>query len=57
MFPSAVDHDEAERVGVDAREFRNVARDLAAIGHAAHLVGDFLDDGLEAAHWTLMRLN
>ena len=50
----AVDHHKAEALVVNARQFRDVIRDLAAVRPLRHLVGDFLDDGIEvgggAAH-------
>ena len=45
-----IDHAEPEPRGIDARELRNIARNLAPVGSRAHLVGDFADDGLERRH-------
>ena len=45
-----VDHREAEGLGVDPRQLRNVGRDLAAIRPLPHLVGDVLDDLVEVCH-------
>ena len=39
-----VDHGKAEGLAIDARELRNIGRDLAAIRPLPHLVGDVLDD-------------
>ena len=46
-LPSASMTHEAERLGIDARELRNIARHLAAVRHLPHLVDDFFDDEFE----------
>ncbi len=45
-----VDHDKPERLRIDARQFRNIGRDLAAVRPLPHLVGDLFDDTFKLAH-------
>ena len=45
-----VDHREAEGARIDAGQFGNVGRDLAAIRPLPHLVGDFGYDLIKVGH-------
>jgi hypothetical protein len=49
--PIGVDHDKADCIGVDARQFGNIGRDFAPIRPTPHLVGYIFYDSIKIGHW------